>query len=82
MSNNKNNDSLLRKVYKWRVFPRLFSAIYIVLMILTVLWIIGHQHINATDAAFASTVFGAGAAWFKFYVQSGPGTKNNIGLDP
>lgn len=54
-----------------RVIPRALMAFYIVLTYQTSQWFFALSDPNTSQAAFASAVIGAGAAWFGLYVNSG-----------
>jgi len=56
---------------KYRVFPVLFSLFYAYLMLLTFEWYTALLTPHDGQSVFAGLIFTAGAAWFKFYVQSG-----------
>lgn len=60
---------------KWRVFPRAFIIFYMWLAFSTAMWFMGLPNPGPAQAAFASTIIGAGAAWFGLYVNSGGSTK-------
>ena len=58
---------LAKAVDSWRIFPRLFLTVYIVLLYKVVLW---HMALNAPSveqSGLVSIVVGAGAAWFGLY---------------
>jgi hypothetical protein len=57
---------------KWRVFPRAFIIFYFYLCMETALWFMAIPVPGPSQAAFASAIVGAGAAWFGLYVNSGP----------
>jgi hypothetical protein len=71
---NKNGWFWLAPQYfnQWRVFPRAFIIFYFWLCMETALWFMGLPVPGAAQAAFASAVVSAGAAWFGLYVNSGP----------
>lgn len=54
-----------------RVIPRALMAFYIWLTWSTSEWFFALEDPNTSQAAFASAVIGAGAAWFGLYVNSG-----------
>lgn len=58
---------LARAVDSWRIFPRLFLTVYIVLLYRTVNWFMGLDAPNMEQSALISVVVGAGAAWFGLY---------------
>jgi hypothetical protein len=55
----------------YRVFPRLFFTMYIVLAAVTSVWFMGLTTPLVAQAGFVSTVMGVGAAWFGMYVSTG-----------
>jgi len=71
---NKNGWLWLAPQYfnQWRVFPRAFIIFYFWLTMETAMWFMGLPAPGTAQAAFASAVIGAGAAWFGLYVNSGP----------
>jgi hypothetical protein len=70
---NKNGWLWLAPQYfnAWRIFPRAFIIFYFWLCMETAMWFMGLPVPNPAQAAFASTIIGAGAAWFGLYVNSG-----------
>ena len=71
---NKNGWLWLAPQYfdSWRVFPRTFIIFYFWLCMETAMWFMGLPAPGSSQAAFASAIVGAGAAWFGLYVNSGP----------
>jgi len=71
---NKNGWLWLAPQYfdSWRVFPRTFIIFYFWLCMETAMWFMGLPAPGPSQAAFASAIVGAGAAWFGLYVNSGP----------
>ena len=71
---NKNSWFWMAPEYfsKWRVFPRGFIIVYFWLIVQTAMWFMGLPVPTPSQAAFASAVIGAGAAWFGLYVNSSP----------
>lgn len=55
----------------YRVFPRLFSILFIILIAVASSWFMGLEVPSPEQAAFASTIVATSAAMFKFYVTSG-----------
>jgi len=55
----------------WRIFPRAFITVYMVLLYFSVMWFMDLQDPSAPQSALISTIVGAGAAWFGLYVKSG-----------
>lgn len=64
-------------INRWRLWPRAFIIFYFWLCFETALWFMGLPNPSPSQAAFASAIISAGAAWFGLYVNSG----NNIGKD-
>lgn len=61
---------------KYRVFPVLFSFLYAYLMLRTFEWYTSLPMPDVGQSGFAGAVMAAGAAWFKFYVNSGNNTND------
>jgi hypothetical protein len=55
----------------YRIFPRLFFTVYIVLSLWSGVWFMGLAAPTAAQAAFMSTLVGAGAGWFGIYCGTG-----------
>lgn len=55
----------------YRVFPRLFSILFIILLWITATWFMGLADPTNAQAGFAGTMVATAAAFFKFYVNSG-----------
>jgi len=56
---------------RWRIFPRGFVLVYFWLIIEVATWFMGIPTPGTAQAAFASAIISAGAAWFGLYVNSG-----------
>ena len=61
---------LARAVDSWRIFPRIFITVYIVLLYQVVNWFMNLSDPNTQQAGLVSIVVGAGAAWFGLYTGS------------
>ena len=59
---------------RWRVFPRAFIIFYFWLAYETAMWFMAIPVPNPAQAAFASAVIAAGAAWFGLYVNASKAT--------
>jgi len=59
-------------INRWRIFPRLFSIWFGFLAAHVAEWFMALPTPTAEQSAFAGVVMTAAAAWFKFYVESGP----------
>ena len=61
---------LARAVDAWRIFPRLFLTVYIVLLYKCVIWYMNLGSPTMEQSGLISIVVGAGAAWFGLYTGS------------
>ena len=61
---------LAKAVDAWRIFPRLFLTVYIVLLYKCVLWYMDLPAPTMEQSGLVSIVVGAGAAWFGLYTGS------------
>ena len=59
-------------VNQWRVFPRIFSIWWLVFTDHVGTWYMALPNPTTDQAGWAGSVVLAAAAWFKFYVESGP----------
>jgi|TARA_B110000483_G_C18172672_1_gene533835 hypothetical protein len=64
---------LAKAVDSWRIFPRAFLTVYIVLLYKVVLWYMDLDAPSMEQSGLVSIVVGAGAAWFGLYT----GTSKN-----
>jgi len=55
----------------WRIFPRVFITVYIVLLYQVTHWFMNLPDPNNAQAGLVSVVVGAGAAWFGLYTGTG-----------
>ena len=69
---------MARAVDAWRIFPRIFLTVYIVLLYKCTIWFMGLEDPNMNQAGLISVVVGAGAAWFGLYA----GTKSDTKSEP
>ena len=58
---------LAKAVDAWRIFPRLFLTVYIVLLYKCVIWYMNLAEPSMEQSGLISIVVGAGAAWFGLY---------------
>ena len=72
---------LAKAVDSWRIFPRLFLTVYIILLYQTVNWFMGLEAPNFEQSGLISVVVGAGAAWFGLYAGTSGASKNFKGED-
>ena len=61
---------LSEAVDAWRIFPRLFLTVYIILLYKCVIWYMNLQAPTMEQSGLISIVVGAGAAWFGLYTGS------------
>ena len=58
---------MARAVDSWRIFPRLFLTVYIILLYKCVIWYMNLADPTMEQSGLISIVVGAGAAWFGLY---------------
>ena len=58
---------LARAIDSWRIFPRLFLTVYIILLYKCVIWYMNLADPSMEQSGLISIVVGAGAAWFGLY---------------
>jgi len=58
---------LAKTIDAWRIFPRVFVSVYIVLLYKVVMWFMTLQNPNLEQSALVSIVVGAMAAVFGIY---------------
>ena len=61
---------LARALDAWRIFPRMFLTVYIILLYKVVIWFMGLPAPSFEQSGLVSIVVGAGAAWFGLYTGS------------
>ena len=61
---------LAKAVDAWRIFPRLFLTVYIILLYKCVIWYMDLPTPTMEQSGLISIVVGAGAAWFGLYTGS------------
>ena len=61
---------LAHAVDSWRIFPRIFISVYIILVYKVVIWFMSLTEPNIEQSGLVSIVVGAGAAWFGLYTGS------------
>jgi hypothetical protein len=55
----------------WRIFPRIFITVYIILLYNVITWFMSLENPNTQQAGLVSIMTGIGAAWFSLYLNSG-----------
>jgi len=66
---------MARAVDAWRIFPRLFLTVYIVLLYKCVIWYMNLGSPTMEQSGLISIVVGAGAAWFGLYTGTSKSKK-------
>ena len=66
---------LARAVDSWRIFPRLFLTVYIILLYRCVIWYMNLPDPTMEQSGLISIVVGAGAAWFGLYTGTDKSSK-------
>ena len=61
---------LARAIDAWRIWPRAFLTVYIVLVYYSAMWFMDLESPNIEQSGLISILVGAGAAWFGLYVNS------------
>ena len=72
---------LAQAVDSWRIFPRAFLAVYIVLLYYTVMWFMELEAPSFEQSGLISVIVGAGAAWFGLYAGTSGASKSFKGED-
>ena len=67
--------NMARAVDAWRIFPRLFLTVYIVLLYKCVIWYMNLGAPTMEQSGLISIVVGAGAAWFGLYTGTSKSKK-------
>ena len=77
----EDKEPLYIKLHNWRFVPRVFSIAYLYFMFSALAWAknLGNE-ISVEAAGLVATIVTAGAAWFKFYVETGPGSNKGTNL--
>ena len=66
---------MARAVDAWRIFPRVFLTVYIVLLYKVTIWFMDIPTPSLEQSGLVSIVVGAGAAWFGLYTGTSKGKK-------
>jgi len=66
---------MARAVDAWRIFPRVFLTVYIVLLYKVTIWFMSIPTPTLEQSGLVSIVVGAGAAWFGLYTGTSKGKK-------
>ena len=63
---------------KYRFFPRIFAVFYLYWMGQVLEWSMTVDDLSNAQAGVVAAVITGAAAYFKFYVESGPGDKRAV----
>lgn len=63
---------LAQAIDSWRIWPRCFMTVYIILVYKVVTWFMNIPSPNLEQSGLVSVIVGAGAAWFGLYLGSSP----------
>ena len=72
---------LAKAVDSWRIFPRMFLTVYIVLLYKCTIWFMALPEPSFEQSGLISIVVGAGAAWFGLYAGTTNSSKTFKGED-
>ena len=72
---------LAKAIDSWRIFPRMFLTVYIVLLYKCTIWFMGLPEPSLEQSGLRSIVVGAGAAWFGLDAGSASSSKRFKGED-
>ena len=72
---------LAKAVDSWRIFPRAFLTVYIVLLYKCTIWFMELPAPTFEQSGLISIVVGAGAAWFGLYAGTSGSSKQFKGED-
>ena len=72
---------LAQAVDSWRIFPRAFLTVYIILLYYTVMWFMELEAPSFEQSGLISVIVGAGAAWFGLYAGTSGASKSFKGED-
>jgi hypothetical protein len=72
---------LAKAVDSWRIFPRAFLTVYIVLLYKCTIWFMELPEPSFEQSGLISIVVGAGAAWFGLYAGTTGSSKQFKGED-
>ena len=72
---------LAKAVDSWRIFPRMFLTVYIILLYKCTIWFMALPQPSFEQSGLISIVVGAGAAWFGLYAGTTNSSKGFKGED-
>ena len=71
MQTKKDHLERAELIDAYRVFPRLFFSAYIFLFVYSAIWAMALPVLSVAQAGLVGSIITAGAAWFKFYNDTG-----------
>ena len=83
----KNNNPYQKWIFvaqavdSWRIFPRAFLTVYIILLYKCTIWFMELPQPSFEQSGLISIVVGAGAAWFGLYAGTSNSSKSFKGED-
>tara|TARA_R110000823_G_scaffold292279_2_gene411070 strand:- start:192 stop:572 length:381 start_codon:yes stop_codon:yes gene_type:complete len=72
---------LATAIDSWRIFPRMFLSVYIILLYKCTIWFMDLPQPSFEQSGLISIVVGAGAAWFGLYAGTTNSSKKFKGED-
>ena len=82
LEDTKNNNPYQKVIFiaqavdSWRIFPRAFLTVYIILLYYTVMWFMDLPDPTFEQSGLISVIVGAGAAWFGLYAGTSGSSKS------
>ena len=82
LEDTKNNNPYQKVIFiaqavdSWRIFPRAFLTVYIILLYYTVMWFMELPDPTFEQSGLISVIVGAGAAWFGLYAGTSGSSKS------
>ena len=82
LEDTKNNNPYQKVIFiaqavdSWRIFPRAFLTVYIILLYYTVMWFMDLPDPTFEQSGLISVIVGAGAAWFGLYAGTSGASKS------
>lgn len=67
----KEEKDLAARINSWRIFPRMFITLYMIMLYNSTQWFMGLEAPTVEQMGLIATIVGAGAAWFSTYTKTG-----------
>jgi hypothetical protein len=67
----KEEKNLSTYINSWRIFPRMFITLYMILLYDSTQWFMKLETPTVEQMGLIATIVGAGAAWFNTYTKTG-----------